>query len=291
MGERIEGSFRRAEHLHWINAGTNAALAGSKIALGLAVGSPALAAHGVENLSDLLGNALAWASHRLARRPPDEDHHYGHGFFEALGAMAVGAIVLGAGVGVIWRTLAGDAAGASGMGAVLALSVALLSAAVCEGLSRLTWAGARALGSPVLAALARDKRSDALTSLGVVVGLLGSLAGISWAELPVAVAIGLWICWMGVSSVLEGLDVLLDRVPDKGLRGELARIAAGVPGVVGVQEVRVHPLGTSYRVELEISVDGSLSVHAGHAIAEAVEGAILSQRPGAQDVHVHVNPA
>lgn len=286
-----ERRLRRSERVQWTNAGTNVGLAATKLTIGLHAGSPALVAHGVENLSDLLGNGVAWLGHRLARRPPDEDHHYGHGHFEALATVAIGLLILAGGATVVWRTIAVGVDRTDHDGALLAVAVAFASALVCEAVARYTRRVAEELESPLLAALARDKRSDALTSVGVLAGVGGSLAGLSWAEPPVAVLLGGWICVMGVRSVLDGLDVLSDRVADPGLRAELGAIAAGVPGVAAVQEVRVHPLGSTYRVELGISVDGELSVREGHAIAHAVERAIQARRPSAEDVHVHVNPA
>lgn len=291
MSAEREARARRSERIQALNAAINVALAASKLTVGIGAGSPALIAHGVENLSDLVGSAVGWLGHRLARRPPDEDHHYGHGHFEALATVAIGALILAGGVTVVWRTIASGAGGSSGAGGYLAMGMAAVSAVVCELVARITRRAASELGSPLLAALARDKRSDALTSLAVVVGVAGSLAGLRWAEPPVAVLIGVWVALMGARSVLEGLDVLSDRVADPGLREELERIAAGVAGVVAVQDVRVHPLGSTYRVELGISVDGDLSVRAGHAIAHAVEREILARRAGAEDVHVHVNPA
>ena len=130
---------------------------------------------------------------------------------------------------------------------------------------------------------------DALgfAALGVVaVGL----AGLPWIELAGAVAISLLIARMGWTSVREGFDVLMDRVPDPELRGRIAATAAAVEGVRGVQRVRVHPLGSSYQVDLEISVDGSLTVSEGHAIAHAVADSVRAEHERAGGVQVHVNP-
>lgn len=148
----------------------------------------------------------------------------------------------------------------------------------------------RELASPSLLAVARDHRSDVFASLLVLLAVGASLAGLPWIELAGAVAISLLIARMGWTSVREGFDVLMDRVPDPELRGRIAATAAAVEGVRGVQRVRVHPLGSSYQVDLEISVDGSLTVSEGHAIAHAVADSVRAEHERAGGVQVHVNP-
>ena len=103
-------------------------------------------------------------------------------------------------------------------------------------------------------------------------------------------AIGVWILVMGLRSTRAGLDVLMDRVDDPELRSRLRAVGADVEGVVGVQEVRVHPMGTHRRADMQISVDGSLTVKEGHAIAHRVEDAIRAAFEDVTEVHVHVNP-
>lgn len=281
----------RAVAAHRVNAGVNLLLASSKITIGLASGSTALLANGVEHLADLANNALAWFAHRAAQVPPDEDHHYGHGNAEALSTAAIGAIILAGGAAVVWRALTGGTVAQPGTIGALALGVAAVSALVCELLSRWTYRVAGELENGPLRALARDKRSDALTSLLVVVGISGSLAGVLWLEPPVAVLMGIGIAWMGLRSLKEGIDILMDRVDDPALRGELERVAAGIPGVRAVQEVRVHPLGSELRIDMQISVDGTLTVREGHTIAHEVERAIVRRQPRVSEVHIHVNPA
>lgn len=268
------------------------ALAGGKISIGLATGSPSLVAHGVENAADLLSNVLAWVGQRIALRPPDEDHHYGHGNAEALTAVVIGVIILGSGLAVAYGAATGRVVGgeASAAGS-LALAAAAFSALACEALARFNARAAREFSSPILRALARDKRSDALTSLVVMAGIAGAQLGLGLAEMVVAVGVGVWICIMGSRSISEGLDVLMDRVPDTGMREELRAIAREVAGVEAVGEIRIHPLGTTCRVDMEISVAGRLSVSEGHHIAHKVEDSITRCRQRIVQVAVHVNPA
>jgi cation diffusion facilitator family transporter len=269
----------------------NLALAAVKLSLGLLAGSGALIADGLNSASDLCSNAVAWIGYRLSLRPPDEDHHYGHGNFEPAAAALIGAIILTAGLGVIWRAFTGVDATTGGLLGWLALAAAGISGLVSLWLSRLTLEAGRAALSPSLVALGRDKRSDALSSALVLMGIGGSLLGFAWIEPPVTVAVGLWICVLGVKSISEGTDVLMDRVSDPALRGALVERATQVEGVECVRDVRLHPLGTTYGADLTICVKASLTVAAGHKIAAEVEVAIIEKLELVVQVVVHVEPA
>ena len=202
-----------------------------------------------------------------------------------------GLLILSAGLTVMWRVVVGLPATERSLAGLVAIATALASIVVCEALSRYTGRVADELGDSSLRALARDKRSDAMTSGLVLVGVVSSYGGFPWIEPPIAALMGAAIAFLGLRSIREGVDVLMHRVDDLGLRDRLEEATRAVPGVRGVQSVRVLPLGSRYRVDLEISVDGELSVREGHEIGEEVERAILGTSDRIVEVHVHVNPA
>lgn len=264
-------------------------LAGGKLFAGLASGSIALTADGWHSLSDVVTNSGAWIASAFARRPPDDDHHYGHGNAEALAGVLIGATLVAGGAAIAWDGfLARNRSPDEAHG--LALAVAGVSIAANAWLTRLATRVGRAARSQGLLALARDNLSDTLTGGLVFVAILASHLGLAWAEPVAAVAIGGLIVFLGLRSLTDGVHVLMDRVSDPGLRAALEAEARGVDGVRDVQRVRVHPLGDHVLVDLEISVDGGLSVDRGHAIAHAVEAALRRARDEVGGVHVHVNP-
>lgn len=280
----------RIARVHRVNVVANLGLASSKVFVGWLAGSPALVAHGAENCGDLLGLGMAWLGNRVARRPPDEDHHYGHHNAEAIAASAIGLLILVGGLTIVYRAVFEPSATEPGGFGGWAVALAALSVVVCWQVSTYTGKAAQALSSQVLRALARDKRADALTSVVVLLGVLGSRLGLSWAEPPVTALVGVLVCLMGGRSVLEGMDVLMVRAVDPDLRHAVRTSAAAVSGVRGVQAVRIHPLGSTLRVDMEISVDGSLTVVEGHRIAHEVERAVTHEHDRVVQVQVHVNP-
>ena len=281
----------RVGRVHRLNIGVNLVLAGGKLALGFAAGSGALVADGLNSASDLFSNAVAWVGYRLSLRPPDEDHHYGHGNFEAAAATLIGGVILSAGLAVLWRAFTEATVTEVGGLGWAALVAAAASVLACFWLSSVTLRVGREVHSPSLVALGRDKRSDALSSLLAVIAIGGSLAGVAWIEPPVTMLVGGWIAVLGFKSIVEGLDVLMDRVTDPGLRGELEAVARAVPGVEEVHDVRIHPLGSSYGTDLTLWVNGALTVTEGHEIAVAAEAAIRRSLERIDHVVVHVEPA
>jgi cation diffusion facilitator family transporter len=249
-----------------------------------------LIADGWHSLSDVVMNVLAWGGYRVSKAPPDDDHHYGHGNWEAVASLLVGLVIIGAGAGIAASVLLSDGEGTEPARGWLAMGVALGAGITKLFLARYTARIGKTLNSPSLIAVSRDNLSDAMTGAIVPVAIGASLLGVTWAEPVCALIIACIVAWMGASSAKEGLDILMDRV-EPSLRGGLEATARQVLGVHGVQRVRVHPLGSEFRVDMEISVDGSLNVTEGHAIAHRVEQAVVDAHDHVVEVHVHVNPA
>lgn len=285
--ESTDGGIVRVHRLNFL---TNIGLAVMKVVIGLLAGSGALIADGLNSTSDLLSNLVAWGGYRFSLRPPDEDHHYGHGNAEAIAAMAIGAIILAAGGAVIWRAFTGqDLAEAGGLGTA-ALVAASISVVVSLWMSQVNLRAGTRTHSQVLVALGRDKRSDAYASMLVLVGVGGSVLGWSWIEPLVTGLVGIWIAILGLKSIAEAADVLMDRVTDPKLRGEIQEVAGGVSEIERVDEVRIHPLGATYSVDLTIHVNGSLTVERGHELAQEVEATVTRHHDRVVQVQVHVEP-
>jgi len=267
----------------------NGLLALGKLGVGWLSGSRALLADGWHSLADVATNGATWIAHGFARRAPDDDHHYGHGKLEAFAGLIVGLLLFGGGVAIAVSAFDFDVRLVEGWRTWVALAVALVSIAVNLVLARIAQVGARETKSDGLRALARDNLSDALSSGLVVVAILGTAVGLPWPEPVATFVIGVVVLSMGWNSVREGFDVLMDRA-DPELRAAITRTAGQVEAVRGVQSVRVHPLGGSVAVDMEISVSGALTVEEGHEIAHSVERAVTREHPSVRAVHVHVNP-
>ena len=271
----------------------NALLAAVKIGGGVFGNTYALIADGVESLLDILSSGLVWAGLRVAARPPDANHPYGHGKAEPLAGLAVALIVF-------------VAAGWIGWHAVLEIrtphrtphwgTLPLLAAVVGAKFvfsRRLVRAG-REAGSTSLRIEAWHHYADALTSAAAFVGIAIAVAGgpgyesaDDWAALAACAV----VAFNGLSLARRALDDVMDVAVPHEFEIRIRAIAAAVSGVRGVEKCRIRKSGVEHFVDIHVEVDGRLSVHEGHEIARAVKRALLASPHRVGDVLVHIEPA
>lgn len=271
----------------------NLVLAAVKFAGGVYGNTFALIADGVESTADVFSSLLVWAGFRVAARPPDENHPYGHGKAEPLAALAVAGFIL-------------FMAGWVGWHAVLEIitphegpkwwTLPLLAGVVVVklGLARKMRDAGRKAGSTGLGVEALHHWSDAVTSaaafVGIAVALVGG-AGWETADDWAALVACLVIVVNGVSIAGRALGDVMDTAVPLDFEREVRALALGVPGVKALHKVRVRKSGLTYLVDIQVRVDGDLTVRAGHDIAHAVKDVLLASAPHRiSDVTVHVEP-
>lgn len=274
--------------------GLNLLLAIAKFAGGIFGHTYALIADAAESLLDILSSLLVWTGFRVAGRPPDADHPYGHGKAEALAGLGVAVFVF-----LMAAWLAVQAVheiltphrGPSWW--TLVLLAAVITSKVLFS-RKMGLAGAR-VGSTALGIEALHHWSDALTSGAAFVGISIALWGgkgwetaDDWAALFACVIIAV----NGYGMFARAIGDVMDTAAPANFEQEVRGLALAVPGVEALDKVRVRKSGLSHLVDIQVRVDGDLSVRAGHAIAHAVKDALLASSPLAiSDVSVHVEPA
>lgn len=271
----------------------NAVLAVVKFAGGVFGNTYALIADGAESLLDILSSLLVWAGFRVAARPPDADHPYGHGKAESVAALAVAAFVftMAALIGVqAVREIITPHEGPAWWTLLVLAGVV----AVKLWFSRRLRVAGEDEGSTALGAEALHHWSDALTSAAAFVGIVIALAGgegweaaDDWAALFACV----FIAFNGAGMVVRALSDVMDAALPAGFESEVRAIALAVPGVRALDKVRMRKSGLIHFVDIEVCVDGDLTVRAGHEIAHRVKDALMgSVRHRIGDVTVHVEP-
>lgn len=265
----------------------NLALAIGKAWIGYVAGSRALIADALNSSNDVVATALAWFAFRFGRKPPDDNHPYGHDNAEALAGLLIGGMICATGVAIAVDSVL-HTASATPPG-VLALWMAAATAVVKLALWRVSLAAGRRLRSPTLLASARDHIADVIAGLGAFAGILVSRAGTPEADTIAAVLIGIWVLYQGFEPVRTNLAILMQEVPPK-LATDAARIAEQTVGVENVRVVRAQPIGGYFRMDVTIEVDEALSVLRGHEIAEDVSRRVRAASDGVREVMVHVEP-
>jgi cation diffusion facilitator family transporter len=293
MVERTQPSetgarLRALSRVTVLGAVANGLLVVIKGAVGIAGGSSVLVADAVHSLSDLATDVVALVSLRVAAKPPDEDHPYGHGRFETVGVAVVAVVLLGAAAGIAW-----DAWGRFGKPvepAVITLWAAALSIAVKEGLFQVTFRVGRRHDSPLVVTNAWHHRSDALSSVAAFAGIAGARMGFPILDPAAAVVVSALIAKMAISLLLDAVREFTDAALQRDMLRDLGDGVRRLPGVVNLHELRARRMGARVLVDLHVEVDGSTTVSDGHQVAERVRQFVFRQQVGVSEVLVHIDP-
>jgi len=271
----------------------NVGLAGLKLAAGVLGRSQALIADGVESLLDIFSSLMVWGGFRIAARPPDADHPYGHGKAEPLAALIVALFIFYAAWWIGVHSVQGIRhPHAAPHWATLVVLVVVV--AIKELFSRRMRATGQAVASAALQAEAWHHRSDALTSAAAFVGISIALVGgkgYETADAWAALAACAVIAYNGFGIARGALLEVMDTAASAEIENAVRAVAEGVAGVRCVEKCRVLKSGLSYLVDIHIHVDGDLSVREGHEIARTVKHTLRDSPLAVIHVAVHVEPA
>lgn len=273
--------------------GLNVILAVVKITGGVIGHTYALIADGAESTLDILSSLLVWAGFRVAGRPPDANHPYGHGKAEPLAALAVAVFVFAMAAWIAVESLRQIVTPHQGPRWWTLLVLAGVVVTKFYFFRKISAAG-RVEDSTGLGVEAQHHWSDALTSAAAFIGIsISLLAGLGWqaADDWAALAACGVIAFNGVGMMTKALHDVMDTAAPPNFEEDVRRLALSVPGVGGLHRVRVRKSGLSYLVDIQIRVDGNLTVREGHDIAHAVKDGLISSVPlRISDVTVHVEP-
>lgn len=265
-----------------------------KLAAGVLASSGAMISDAIHSASDVFSTFVVIIGVRISGKDSDADHPYGHDRFECVASIIL-AILLGiTGVGIgmagIEKMLAGnyDALAIPGK---LALAAAVLSIIVKEGMYWYTRSAAVKINSGALMADAWHHRSDALSSIGSFVGILGARMGFPVLDPLASVVICFFIIKAAVDIFRDAVGKMTDRACDDETIEKMSRCIMQIEGVVGIDLLKTRTFGSKIYVDIEISADGDKNLREAHAIAENVHHAIEHEFPLVKHCMVHVNPA
>lgn len=270
----------------------NVLLSAFKLFAGIAAGSGAMISDAAHSASDVLTTLVVIAGVRLAGRAADADHPFGHERLESVAALILAGLLGLTGLGIGWmgvRALLRPAGDLAAPGA-LALWAAVVSMAVKEGMFWYTRAAARKVRSSALMADAWHHRSDALSSVGSFVGILGARLGFPALDPVASLVICLFILKAALDVFRDAVSKLTDRACPGGMEADIRATALAQPGVLAVDGLRTRLFGDRAYVEIEIAADGAGTLDAAHDAAERVHRAVEAGFPMVKHCMVHVNP-
>jgi cation diffusion facilitator family transporter len=290
--ENANQELKAGRRVTLVGAAVNLVLAALKFLAGIFGFSTALIADAVHSLSDLATDFIVLVGLKLGRAPADGKHQFGHGRLETLTAALVGLGLIGtgfylgyeAGLDIYHNTMHNPT--------WLAIAGALVSVLGKEALYRWTLTVGKRIQSAAVQANAWHHRSDALSSVAVLIGVGAAIINPEWHILDAyaALVVSLLVCKAGLDIVWEAVKEFTDHAPTSEVLNDIQRCALNVKGVVEIHDLKVRASGGRYHMELHVVVDGSLNVREGHAIAKEVEACLLGDLPLVERVIIHIDP-
>ena len=278
-------------------AAVNLLLTACKIAAGIFGRSAAMIADGVHSLSDLSSDAVVLIFTRISSKAKDRDHEFGHGKFETLATViisliliVVGAKLMSNGIKSIHACIDGEVLPRPGF---IALAAAVISIVSKEILYQWTATVGRKTGSTAVMANAWHHRSDALSSIGALLGIGGAIIlGDKWTILdPItSCVISVAIIVVAVKMALPSLAELLETSLPEDIEKEIMDIASSVPGVNDIHELKTRRNGMSFIIDAHVVVNPDMSVVEAHDIATNVEEALCSRFGSETQTSIHIEP-
>ena len=263
-----------------------------KLLAGIFGKSMAMLSDAIHSLSDVFGSIIVIIGVKMSKKAEDSDHQYGHDRLECLASLALGAILFLTGALLIYEGIKKIWTGAeiSTPGSI-ALIAAIISIVAKEGMYWYTKISAEKIKSDALRAEAWHHRSDALSSIGSLIGVSGAMLGVKILDPVMAGIIGLVIIKVSYDIVKEAVDKMVDKACDEETVEKIKQVILQIEGVEGLDLIKTRMFGTKMYVDVEISADGNLLLRESHEIAEAVHDNIEKQFTDVKHCTVHVNPA
>jgi cation diffusion facilitator family transporter len=283
--------YQASRRVTWVSVGLNLVLTIAQVVVGVVGGSNALVADGIHTLSDLLTDGIVLFALKQSAKDADEEHPYGHGRIETAVTLVLGGTLVAVALGIAWH--AGERALFSSEAfttpSVITFWVALVTLSAKEWLYRYTMRTAARFDSAMLRANAWHHRSDAISSLIVVVGIGGSLYGYAYLDAVAAIVVSAFIGKIGVGLGWQALKELIDTSLGTEQRDAIRDVIQLVAGVRALHLLRTRRVGSDAFVDVHILVDRHLSVSEGHQIGEVVRKRLIEQVQSVADVMVHID--
>ena len=280
-----------AMHVSRVTILINFLLSALKLLAGLLARSGAMVSDAVHSASDVFSTVIVMIGVKAAGKASDREHPYGHERMECVAAIVLAAVLMGTGLFIgyegIQKILAPENLPVPG---VMALAAAAVSILVKEGMYHYTRKAADKIQSEALRADAWHHRSDALSSVGALIGIAGARLGLPILDPIASLVICLMIGKAAVDIFRDAVRKMVDERCDEETESAIRDLAQRREGVERVDSLLTRKFGNRVYVEMEIAVDGNLTLTKAHEIAEKVHDEIEAAFPQVKHIMIHVNP-
>ena len=291
MEEQFEKTAVRVSMVSIIG---NAILSTLKLLSGILAHSGAMISDAVHSASDVFSSIIVIIGVKISAKDSDHDHPYGHERFECVAAVVLAVILFITGLFIghsALEQITSDSTKQIAIPGVLALAAAVVSIVTKEAMYWYTRFYAKRLDSGALMADAWHHRSDALSSVGALIGIAGARMGYPILDPIASLVICVFILKAACDIFKDAMEKMVDHACDAEMEESLRQCASAQPGVLGIDLLQTRIFGNKIYVDIEIAADGQITLAESHAIAEQVHAAIEAQFTKVKHIMVHVNPA
>lgn len=289
--QRAQARDKAMRNTSVVGAIVNLVLTVAKVIFGIIGQSHALIADGVHSLADLSTDLMVWFAAKYSNQPADKEHPYGHARIETAFTVGLGVVLIITAIGIVidsvQRLLEPDTLLQP---TPIVLLIAAISIFANEGLYQYTMRAAREFKSSLLTANAWHHRSDAISSIVVLIGVAGSLLGVPYLDALAALGVAIMIGKIGWDQAWASIRELVDTGMEPKTAASIERIIENIEGVQGVHMLRSRRMGGSFLIDVHIEVDELLSVSEGHKIAEYVRLQLIDSDKDISNALVHIDP-
>ena len=265
-----------------------------KLLAGVIAHSGAMISDAIHSASDVFSTIIVMVGIHLAGRKSDKEHPYGHERMECVAAIVLATVLAVTGLGIGWsaiQSIAKESTGVVVVPGVLALVAAVVSILTKEGMYWYTRFHAKKIDSSALMADAWHHRSDALSSVGALVGIAASRMGYPLMDPLASLVICVFIEKAALDIFKDAINKMVDKACDEDTEQAIRECAEKQLGVIRVDMLKTRVFGNKIYVDLEIGADGNETLREAHAVAEEVHNRIENEFPKVKHIMVHVNPA
>nr|CRH04729.1 Magnetosome protein MamB [Candidatus Magnetococcus massalia] len=278
------------EQVTWYSIISNIFLVIIKGVLGTISGCQALVADAFHSSADVMASAVTMASLKISAQPADEDHHYGHGKVQFISSSIVGLILITGAIFILIDAIKAIVTGDYDAPNRIAILGAAISVASNELMYRYQSCVGKENNSPAIMANAWDNRSDAYSSIAVMVGVAFATFGFPIADPIAALGVSILVIRIGVELNLEAVDGLMDASPEMEELEDIYKIVKDVSSVHGINYMRARTMGDKLHVELNVEVAKELKVYEGDLIVDLMRRRILQEMKHIGELQVFLTP-
>lgn len=262
-----------------------------KLVAGIIGSSASMISDAIHSASDVLSTFVVIIGIKISSRNPDKSHPYGHEKFECVATIILATLLAVVGVKIFISGIVTLINGENvKVPSIIALIVAMVSIIVKELMYQYSVKIARKINSSALLADAWHHRSDALSSIGAFIGILGSILGLKFFDPLASIVIALFIIKVAYDILKDGLDKMLDHACDDETIEKLKKIISSNEKVLIIDDLKTRLFGSKMYVDLEVGVDANLSLIEAHTIAEEIHDQVEKEFSNCKHCMVHVNP-